>query len=728
MMQQALNAVIYARYSSHNQTEQSIEGQLRDCYAFAEREGLQVVGEYIDRAITGRTDERPDFQRMIADARKQEFQRVIVWKFDRFSRDRYDSAIYKHKLKQCGVRVLSAMENVGEGDVSIILEALLEASAEQYSLDLSKKVLRGQRESRLKGTFLGGLTPIGYKLENRKLVADERTAPIVRYIFEQYAKGTSKQDIINELATRGILNRHGKPLSHSTLQTILKNKKYIGVYTHGGQDVAGGCEALIDEKTFLKVQEQLSKRKHAPAASKAVIEYLLQGKLYCGYCGFNMFGDSGRGRNGSTYRYYACRRRKKERDCKKKNEKKDFIEWYVVEQTVEYVLTPERIEYIASELVAQYKKDCGIDRIKAYEKQLDRIKAEISRLVDTLAVCPAAARQPIFDKMEQLDAEKQEAELDLSKLRISAKIQISKEHIADWLKQFCNGDALDVDFQKRIIDTFINSVYLYDDKVIIYYNIEGGKQVSYIDMIDSTEEPPFSDDAPGSSGGSDLKRPALAQHRQALFQISRAVIHLRQNMTVNIYVLIFLLRHLRPHFRSFFAVRTAFYGLRYCLAFCCSLRLCCPKSVGKQPQHPQAVILYTLRHPVESAHQLFFLTDCGFFLFLAINQRIQTHSIQAGQVNQCFHTHAAGSPLDIRIIFIDDTEPFCHQLSAPAELKPPTAHPLSGSDPIICRLLLLSLHLIPHLFLSVHPNVFLLRQLCFLSKLQTSFQLFYYTI
>lgn len=225
-----------------------------------------------------------------------------------------------------------------------------------------------------------------------------------------------------------------------------------------------------------------------------------------------MFGDSGRGRNGITYRYYACRRRKKERDCKKKNEKKDFIEWYVVEQTVEYVLTPERIEYIASELVAQYKKDCGIDRIKAYEKQLDRIKAEISRLVDTLAVCPAAARQPIFDKMEQLDAEKQEAELDLSKLRISAKIQISKEHIADWLKQFCNGDALDVDFQKRIIDTFINSVYLYDDKVIIYYNIEGGKQVSYIDMIDSTEEPPFSDDAPGSSGGSDLKRPALAEH------------------------------------------------------------------------------------------------------------------------------------------------------------------------------------------------------------------------
>ena len=169
-MQETMNAVIYARYSSHNQTEQSIEGQLRDCYTFAERQGLHVVGEYIDRAITGRTDERPDFQRMISDAQKHQFQRVIVWKFDRFSRDRYDSAIYKHKLKQHGVKVLSAMENVGEGEVGIILEALLEASAEQYSLDLSRKVLRGQRESRIKGTFLGGHVPTGFKVENLSLI------------------------------------------------------------------------------------------------------------------------------------------------------------------------------------------------------------------------------------------------------------------------------------------------------------------------------------------------------------------------------------------------------------------------------------------------------------------------------------------------------------------------------------------------------------------------------
>ncbi len=133
------NAVIYARFSSHAQNEQSIEGQLRICYEYAKREGLSVIEEYIDRALTGRSDDRPDFQRMISDARKKAFQYVIVYKLDRFTRNRYDSAIYKHKLKQCGVKVLSAMENIGDNPESIILEAVLEASAEYYSVDLSKK-------------------------------------------------------------------------------------------------------------------------------------------------------------------------------------------------------------------------------------------------------------------------------------------------------------------------------------------------------------------------------------------------------------------------------------------------------------------------------------------------------------------------------------------------------------------------------------------------------------
>jgi DNA invertase Pin-like site-specific DNA recombinase len=115
------NAVIYARYSSHGQQEQSIDGQLRDCRAYAESEGILIVGEYIDRHISGKTDDRADFQRMISDAAKRQFQYVIVWKLDRFARNRFDSAVHKAKLKKYGVKVISATEKISDNPEGIIL-------------------------------------------------------------------------------------------------------------------------------------------------------------------------------------------------------------------------------------------------------------------------------------------------------------------------------------------------------------------------------------------------------------------------------------------------------------------------------------------------------------------------------------------------------------------------------------------------------------------------------
>lgn len=154
-----LNAVIYARYSSHSQTEQSIEGQLHDCYAYAEKNRYRVIGEYIDRALTGTKDDRPDFQRMIKDAEKHQFQIVLVWKLDRFARNRYDSAMYKRILKKHGVRVVSVMENITESPEGIILEGMLEALAEYYSANLSENIRRGQQESIKKGFSPAALRP-----------------------------------------------------------------------------------------------------------------------------------------------------------------------------------------------------------------------------------------------------------------------------------------------------------------------------------------------------------------------------------------------------------------------------------------------------------------------------------------------------------------------------------------------------------------------------------------
>ena len=480
-----IKAVIYARYSSHGQQEQSIDGQLRDCYDFAERQGYMIIGEYIDRALTGRNDDRPDFQRMLADARKKQFKYIIVWKLDRFARNRYDSAVHKADLKKYGVRVISATENITGEPEGIMLEGLLESLAEYYSANLSKHVKRGMRECVLAGHYTGGIPPYGFKVEGKKLVADENTAPVIRYVFEQYAKGVSKKEIIDELNGRGVLSHSGRTLTLNSLQHALRNPKYIGRYLYDGQEVAGGCEALISEEVFNAVQKRLDSVKRAPAAGKAHEDYLLQGKAFCGYCGTPLVGESGRGRRGAVYHYYACGKKKKSHDCTKKNEKKGFLEWYIVEQTVEYVLTPERIDYIAERLVAKYDKEFNDKGIKDLERQARKLENEISAAVDASLTAPEKVRPRFFEKIEILETQKADIEMNLATLKIAAGHRYTKEQIVAWLKMFCKGDNLDMNFQKRIIDVLVNSVYVYDDKIVIYYNVKDGKQISYIDVCDS---------------------------------------------------------------------------------------------------------------------------------------------------------------------------------------------------------------------------------------------------
>ncbi len=499
-----MNAVIYARYSSHGQTEQSIEGQLHVCHEYAERQGFTVVGEYIDRALTGRNDDRPDFQRMINDAKKHAFQAVIVYKLDRFARNRYDSANNRYKLKQCGVKVMSAMEQIGDNPESIILEAVLESFAEYYSVDLSQKITRGRRESATKGKFIGGIIPLGYKSIGGQLVIDEAKAPAIQYAFERYAAGIPKKDIIAELNARGYRNNNGKPFSNTAFLTAFKNEKYIGVLSQGGIDIENGCPALIDKATFDKVQARLAQNRRTGARNGAKVDYLLSGKIYCGYCGGCMFGVSGSGRNGQFY-YYSCAGRKKERTCNKAHEKKAFLEWYAVEQTVQYVLTPDRIDTIAAAVVAQYDSEFNDSKIKELERRIAKLNRDIDKFTDALLDVPKGGRAAIYAKIEAADAQKTDMEIDLSKLKIANKIRYTKNEISAWLRQFCNGDAMDEAFQKRIIDTFINSIYLYDDRTVIFYNIRDGKQISYIDAMDAVNKNAADADLDSVLNGSDFK-------------------------------------------------------------------------------------------------------------------------------------------------------------------------------------------------------------------------------
>ena len=472
-----INAVIYARYSSHSQTEQSIEGQLHDNHEWARRNGYKIIGEYIDRALTGTKDARPDFQRMIHDAEKRQFSAVIVWKLDRFARNRYDSAIYKARLKKYGVRVISVMENITDSPEGIILEGLLESMAEYYSANLSENVKRGQKESIAKGWFLGSRPPYGYRVQDHRLVPEEREAPVAREIFRRYAGGESLTGIASDLNARGIRTRSGTAFRASSFDSMVKNSTYAGHLIYGGQEIEGCAAQLIEQDIFDRAQARRQKNKRAPASGKAKTRYILQGKVFCGPCGSPMIGESGHG-HGGLYNYYTCSARKKNHTCQKKNEKKDRLERLVCEMTARYILDPERVGQIAAAVVIEYNKEFAPDQTADLERRIRKLDADLEKLVDSIIELPESARPRISARMEQLELQKADLEADLAKLRVASGIRLSEDHVRAWITSFHGGDLDNPEYCQRLIDCFVNSVYVDDDKVVIFYNISGAKDIS----------------------------------------------------------------------------------------------------------------------------------------------------------------------------------------------------------------------------------------------------------
>ena len=164
--------------------------------SYAEKNDITVVKHYIDRAISAKTDNRPQFQQMIRDSERKLFDMVLVWKLDRFARNRYDSARYKTQLKKNGVKLMSATEIISDGPEGIILESVLEGYAEYYSADLSEKVIRGMTENALKGKFTGGAVPVGYRIdENQRFQTDPLTAPLIAEAFRMYNEGATMTEV-----------------------------------------------------------------------------------------------------------------------------------------------------------------------------------------------------------------------------------------------------------------------------------------------------------------------------------------------------------------------------------------------------------------------------------------------------------------------------------------------------------------------------------------------------
>ena len=456
-----MNAVIYARYSSHNQREESIEGQIRECTAFANRNGMIVVGEYIDRALTGKNDNRANFQKMIHDSEKRNWDAVIVYTLDRIARNRYDSAMYKAKLKKNGVRLYYAKQVIPEGPEGIILESVLEGMAEYYSENLARNVQRGMMENALACKTTGGKPALGYRLaENLQFEIDPVGAKIVREIFQLYGDGKTAAEVIEYCNACGYKTSLGRPFNRSSLTTILRNEKYIGIYKVQDVVVEGGIPAIVDKAQWEKVQGMIKHNYNNRARGKAKMDYLLTTKLFCGHCGSPMLGESGTGRTGITYHYYKCFNRKKGEDCDKKPEKKDWIEDFVVRHTVEKVLTDENIETIATKAMDIINKEAQDKSVlNALQDELKDVEKRLKNIVDLME--QGIASSTTKDRLLELENRKEDLIKQIA-VEGTKRPFLTKERIIYWLESFKCGNVDDPAFKRRVIDTLVNSVYVYD--------------------------------------------------------------------------------------------------------------------------------------------------------------------------------------------------------------------------------------------------------------------------
>ena len=467
-----MTAVIYARYSSDNQREESIEGQIRECTAYAEKNDITIVKHYIDRAVSAKTDNRPQFQQMIKDSDKKLFDIVLVWKLDRFARNRYDSARYKTQLKRNGVKLVSATEVISAGPEGIILESVLEGYAEYYSADLSEKVVRGMTENALKGIYNGGTIPFGYMIdETRHYQPDPLLAPYVEQTFQKYVDGATMTDLRDWLKAHNIKNSMGGEMSYNTIQRMLSNRRYIGELRLRDVVQPNAIPALVSEDLFNKVQEKLAKNKKAPARHKAEESYLLTTKLYCGKCGALMFGESGVSHTGKMYTYYKCAAAKKKKTCDKKAVRKQWLEDLVVNETMKLVEDDASMNAIIAkvmELQNQESTDLPI-----YEKQLKETEVGITNMLNAIQM--GILTSSTKERLEALEEQRKELQARIAEERL-AKPKMKEEFVRFWLLRFRKLDMTQPEQRQALVDTFINAIYLYDDKVLITFNYKEGTE------------------------------------------------------------------------------------------------------------------------------------------------------------------------------------------------------------------------------------------------------------
>ena len=493
------NAVIYARFSSSGQNEQSIESQIRTCTEFAENQGYNVIKSYSDKARTGTNDSRPSFQRMIKDAASGAFEYIIVYMFDRFARNRRDSIMYKEMLKQdYGIRVLSATQPISDDEGGEFYEMFLEWNDEKYSKRLSKRVRNGLDTSVENGTFCGGYLIYGYKIRKEPIAGkrdryikyveiDEEQAEIVRYVFTEYDKGITKKEIAAALNAQG-KRINGKPFTGKSFDKYIVNRKYTGEFYFGGRLCANTYPAIIDKALFERVQKRLAANRYiAGGEATARVPYLLTGKAFCAHCETPMVADGGTSKTGKQHQYYACKSKKKG-DCHKQREDKDRLELYVTQMVHDFLSERKNAEIAVRDTLKYYDQRTGTESIKSLETRIAKAHKDIEEMTTAFIEAKNALLRASIEKRmseyEKLieDLESQKAQLERERgLRVTEKDLLA--FIADLLK----GNPADKEYQRQIIDNLVYKVFIGDNEIIPLLTIGNSDDVENVRLSEVNE-------------------------------------------------------------------------------------------------------------------------------------------------------------------------------------------------------------------------------------------------
>ncbi len=493
-------AVVYARFSSENQRDESIDAQIRAIQEYAEKNDIEIVKIFTDRAKSATSANRPEFQNMIkfCEADNTGISMVIVHKLDRFSRDKYDSAMYKQKLKLKGIRVVSVLENLDNSPESLILESVIEGMAQYYSANLAREVAKGQKENALKALHNGGDAPLGYDVAHDKTyTVNEEEAQAVKIIFDMYVKGYSYSNIIDELNDLGYKTKRGNKFGKNSLHGILSNEKYTGVYVFNktqrkgangkrnghkqkSEDeiikIDGGMPQIIDKEIFNQAQEMMQKRKKAPGSHKATTNYLLTGIIKCGECGHAMQGNKRKDSYGNDYISYRCGCRKQKRDCKNKEIKRDYLESFILEELEKNILNEDAIPALNKALNEKVKQsnDNNAELLKNLENKLEKVNKEIENILN--AIMNGIVNNMLKDKLDELEQVKVNLDLKMSELRIENKeidnTGVTEEQIRGIFSKF-RGFIQDKNIPecKKFIGDYIKEVIVYKDYIELIFNV-----------------------------------------------------------------------------------------------------------------------------------------------------------------------------------------------------------------------------------------------------------------